>query len=264
MKRIFLTILLLFTTYSAQAGNIDIILSGGAAFSRLSNNQKVTVDELIANRYSVSNSLPPDSIPITNQYDTHQSWQTGPLAGIGIGHTLEQIFNQPLSLSLNLIAYYVDLGQVKGLEYPFYAGNPDTLNYRFNAESYALMFTPRLILTAYSWQPFIFAGIGVAQNRLFDFSETATNPAANIGTIPTRFGNQNVYAFAYQMGIGIQHQIYHDTKRKIQYIASVDYRYMNFGKGQLNTAPTQTTDHHLKVTDLSAQAAVLSLNMRFG
>lgn len=188
-----------------------------------------------------------------------------PLVGAGIGHTFEKNSNKPINLNINLMAYFLNFGHVNGTE--FVAANDsvfDTLNYQFSAESLAFMVTPRLIFTSSSWQPFIFVGAGVASNRLSGYSEAPTDPSLTAAMIPNVFGNQNVISFAYQVGLGIQHQIYADAKRHIHYFMSMDYRYMNFGKAQLGTFPAETTNDHLQITQLVTQAAVLSLNASFG
>jgi len=247
-KKICLATLFVFITSLCQAGKVDLSLTGGAAFSRPSNNTTLQLNQFV-----------------TSLYVNDEKNQAGFFAGIGIGHTFEQIYHKPLNLSLNLMLYDVSFGHVTGTEQPFVSGGDfDTLEYKFRVRSYPLMIMPRLIFTSFSWQPFIFGGLGVSWNRAYDYQEKPTDSSLGAAPATVPFNDKTIAAFAYQVGLGIQHQIYQNIKQHITLDVAMDYHYMNLGTGQLGTIPAETTDDHLKVPRLSAQALAISLNASLG
>ncbi|MDR3476422.1 MAG: hypothetical protein P4M14_00140 [Gammaproteobacteria bacterium] len=233
-------------SFSCYANKVDFNLSGGAAFANLSNNSSVQINDVV-----------------NNYYQSHSHHTVAPFYGLGLGHTFENIDHRPLNLSLGVSAYYTDLGSVRGTELPFVnGGNFDTLNYHFNVQSTSLLLEPRLIYTYYAWQPYLLAGVGSAWNRLANYSEAPSDPASSASPAP--FYKSHVRsAFAYEVGIGIQHAIFHDEKNKIDYLLSLDYRYMNFGKGRLTNFSGMTSNGHLGVSNINMQALVFSLKTSF-
>jgi len=227
--------------FSSYASNLDLHLSGGPAISTLSNNSYL--------------SLSPD---VVNEYASDKQTVVEPLGAIGIGHTFKNLFHRPVDMALSLAGYYVYFGTVEGLVHPFVnAGQFDTSNYSFMAESYAAFIESRFIYAQYPWRPFIFAGIGASWNRLFDYDEMPTNPVTGAVVPPNMFPSHTQTAFAYEAGIGIQHLLFYG--KKVQWLVSMDYRYMNLGEGKLGTLPTQTTDDTLKVNPMYTQGVVFTL-----
>jgi opacity protein-like surface antigen len=242
IKRILLLATIALISFSSYANTLDMYLMGGPAFSRLSNNTAVQINDFLV-----------------NDYFTRTRSQTEPLLGFGVGRTFIP-FSQPLSLTLGLSAYYTNYGTVKGSENPFANdGIYDALNYKFRAQSYSLMLESRLIYSCYDWQPFVFVGVGCAWNRLYGYSETPATDPLTAATAQDTFSHNTNSAFAYEAGIGIQRHLFTDSVENIQYFASLDYRYLNFGKGELGTAPSQTTNQTLNISNLHSQAVVLSL-----
>jgi opacity protein-like surface antigen len=242
IKRILLFIPFTLVPFTAHAyPSLDLYLTGGAAFTHLSNNSTVQMNDFLVNNYF-----------------TRTQSKTGPLLGLGIGHTFTPIA-QPLSIALNLAGYYTDYATVEGTEYPFANdGIYDSLNYKFRAQSYAAMVESRFIYTSYEWQPYVLAGIGCSWNRLYGYSETPSINSLTAATAQDTFTGNTLAAFAYEAGIGVQRVLYNDNTHNIQYSAAVDYRYFNYGKGELGTAPSQTTNNKLKVSTLYNQAVALT------
>jgi hypothetical protein len=242
VKRIFLVISLALATSAAHANKLDFYLSGGATLSNLKNNSTV----------QITNS-------ITDIYSTHSGQTIGPLFGLGMGSCFNNIFNRSFDFSLGLTGYYVYFHNISGTKYPFANdGSYDTLNYQFKAYSLALMVEPRVIYTAYSWQPFLLAGMGGSWNYLYNYSETPTNNLDSAAPVPQAFASHGNLAFAYELGLGVQHPIFED-RYKIKYLISLDYRYMRFGKGQLGSFPAQTSASRLHLSNLNTQAVVFTL-----
>ena len=225
------------------SSKVDVFLSVGAAFSNLSNDPSVQINNVV-----------------TNTYDTNTSTTTKPLYGVGVSHTFDEVFNRPVNFALGLAGYYTGFNKIGGIEHPFSnVGSFDTLNYQFKADTYSLMVEPRLIYSKYRWQPFVLGGIGGAWNRLYGYSETPTDPASSAAPVPQGFSDNTSTSFAYEVGIGLQRQFFNSNRYNIKYLASLDYRYMNFGTGQLGSFPSQTSGERLQISPLELQAVVFTL-----
>lgn len=227
---------------------LEIYGSGGPAFSKLGNDKSVAINSFVVNNYN------------TNE---QTNWQG--LWGVGLGHSFGNIFNAPLNFSLGVAGYMINLGNVRGTEYPFVNDDVyDTLNYQFTAKSSAVLAEARVFYTSYFWQPFALVGIGGSWNRLSNYSEAPTDPSLSAAPVTTEFGNHTNNEFAYELGVGIQRQIHEDLAHKIRYVGSLDYRYVNFGKGQLASFPAQTTGDTLQIGSISTQGIMFSLKISFG
>ena len=244
-KTIFFTVLFLLSSF-CYADKINVSISGGPTFSQLSNGTQVALNDSVVNNYN------------TNKQN---HWNS--LWGIVISHSFENIFNKHINISLGLAGYSINFRNVNGTEYPFAnAGVFDTLNYQFKAQSNALMLESRLFYTCYDWQPFVLIGIGSAWNRLSNYSEVPTDPSGSAVPLPS-FSNHTNMAFSNELGIGVQRQFFQDVAHKIRYAASLDYRYLGFGKGQLGSSSVQTTQERLHISNLYTQGFMLSLNASF-
>lgn len=247
-KWIFLFPAFLISNLSYAYSNIDVFISGGGGIAaQLHNKTSVIINDFVINNY----------VKDTNT--------VGPLAGLGIEYTFNNIcinpLDQPLSIALGLATYYVNFGKVQGTEFPFVNGGNffDTLDYQFDARSYALLLESRIFYNVNDYQPYLLGGIGTAWNTLHNYSETPTDPSSSAAPIPIVFGDNTQKSFAYEAGIGVQRQIYQDCEYQIRYFASVDYRYINFGNAQLGSFPAQTSNERLEISNLSTHDIVISL-----
>jgi hypothetical protein len=222
-------------------------IMGGMDFTNLSNNGSVAINEIVV-----------------NNYNTQRRTTIEPIFGIGMEHIFTENYYSPVRWGVGISGYYAKLGEIKGTEYPFANdGNYSPLQYHFNISTDAIMIEPRLIYSDTDWQPYILAGIGWAWNNLYDYNEYAscTEGAA---PVPEMFANRTANTLAYEFGVGIQHQIYYDDVNDIHYFFSGDYRYFNFGKGQLGHFPAETTGNDLQIQNLITQALLFSIQMSFG
>ena len=236
--------LLLIISFACYANNLDIYLMGGGTVSNISNGSFVGI-----NQYMV------------NKYDTESRSQIEPILGAGIAHTFVP-FNKPISLSLGLSGYYANFGKIKGTEYPFANdGVFDSLNYQFHAQAFSAMLESRLAYTLYDWQPYGIIGAGISWNRLNSYNETPTIPSESASSSPYPFANHTNASFAYELGVGVQKLVFNDPNHKLQYFLSLEYRYLNFGKGELGPSSVQTSSNRLQVSNLDAQSVLLSLKI---
>lgn len=239
---------LLCVSLTCQADPIDVYLSVGPAFSDLTNNSTVRINQFVV-----------------NDYDSDDETEVGPLTSLGLGYTFNNVMNKPLSIALALMGYFIDYDDVEGTESPFVnVGQFDTLDYRFRAESYAAMVESRFIYTQMAWQPFALLGIGASWNRLFDYDEWPSNSSSSAAPVPSGFDANTETSFAYEAGVGVRHQLFYDPRNKIQWQILFDYRYMNLGEAELDEFPAQTVDDTLEVENLHTQALVFTIQASVG
>jgi hypothetical protein len=244
-KRIIFLCTLSLISFSCYANKIDLLLMGGPSFSHISNDSHVNINQFMVNKY-----------------ETDSRSQVEPVVGVGVAHIFDCLFKMPLSISIGLSGYYNDFSKIQGTEFPFINdGIYDSLNYQFHAESLAAMVESRLTYTSFDWQPYAIVGVGASWNRLYDYSETPTNPSESAASSPYPFPGHTNTGFAYELGVGMQKKIYLDLKYNMQYFLTLDYRYMNFGKGELGSSFAQTSNDRLHVSNLDTQALMLALKI---
>lgn len=199
-----------------------------------------------------------------NTYNTAARMKYSPLGGLGIGYAFypkDANGNSRSKIVLGVSSYYMPLGKVNGIELQGGSGSGfGTLNYRFFAQSIALFAQARFIYTRTFWQPFITIAAGDAWNQLYNYSETATAG----GTIftPGKMSDHSTHAFAYGMGLGVQHQFYASTYDDLAYDVAISYNYFDLGKANLGpyvTSFVQTTSDRLRVNDFTANTILFSI-----
>ena len=227
----------------------NIYFSAGGAMSDLGNNSSVAITS-----------------SQTNTYNATSSSSTNSIFGIGIGHEFAPSYGERnVKIVLGLGAHFINLGTIKGIESPFSnQGNFATLNYQFSASSTAIMAETRFVYTASSWQPYLLTGFGGAWNSLTGYNEVPTD--SNSGASPAShvFTDNTQGSFAYEIGVGILHPIYHDRKNEIIYSLGLDYRYLRLGDAQLGLSSAQTTTEHLQANNTNVQAIMFTLSASFG
>lgn len=254
-RSVFLIALGLFSSVCAgsywyHAYSTELTFTGGAAFSDLTNSNQVAVSPFI-----------------TNTYNPTQETQSGIFAGASMSNVFE--LPHHFHVSVGPAAYFTDLDKVHGTEIPasnfgFMDGTtPGSLNYQFVGKSVAFMLESKLVYDAYSWQPFVLAGIGDSINYLQGYSEASTDSSDTASPAPVTFGNRSLNCFAYEIGLGLSRQLFVDRKREVSYGASLGYRYLNFGNGSLGMLPGAAPGQTLRVNPLDTQAVTLSLTAAF-
>lgn len=228
------------------ADKLSLFIAGGPNFTRLGNTSFVTINPLVINGYQ----------PAKNS-----NWQG--FWGGGVRYTVLTFLPQ-MQFSLGVAGYSFDLGEVKGIEYPFInAGFFDSLTYRFNVKNSLLMLESRLTYALENWQPFFLAGMGEAWNRLKNYQEVATNPAASATPLVPGFNDNTHHSFAYELGFGVGHCLFEDKTHQIQYLGSIAYRYFNLGRGQLGLLPLQSSLSHLEIKNIATQGIVFQVDVSF-
>jgi hypothetical protein len=86
-----------------------------------------------------------------------------------------------------------------------------------------------------------------------------SDPSLTAAAATDTFEGKTTASFAYEAGIGVQRTIFKDPNHDLEYSLSMDYRYLNLGKGKLGT--TQNTNHALYISNLNLQALTLSLKV---
>ena len=253
-RSVFLIALGLFSSVCAgsywyHAHSTELSFTGGAAFSNLTNTNQVAVSPFI-----------------TNTYNPIQETRSGIFAGASMSNVFE--LPHHFLVTVGPAAYFTDLDKIHGTEIPasnlsLLDGTPDTLNYQFVGKSVAFMLESKLVYDAYSWQPFVLAGIGDAINYLQGYNEVPTDPNGTASPAPVTFGNRSLNCFAYEIGLGLSRQLFVDRKREVSYGASLGYRYLNFGNGSLGMLPGAAPGQTLRVNPLNTQAVTLSLTAAF-
>ncbi len=228
----------------------EFFVSGGMLMTRLNNQPSL---------YIGSGQI--------NNYTTSERTTYNPLGGIGIGYAFyptDSDGNSHAKIVLGLSSYYLSLGKVKGINTLFQGDSgAGTLNYQFNAQSIAVFGTTRFVLTDYSWEPFLLAGVGSAWNELDNYSESiVTNPSP---TPPSMMSAHTDNAFAYQLGIGVQHQIYLNTEDNVSCGLALSYNYFNLGSSKLGPYPPvlQTSTNRLGINDMTAHSLLFSIVTSF-
>jgi hypothetical protein len=68
-------------------------------------------------------------------------------------------------------------------------------------------------------------------------------------------------SFAYELGVGVERQLFINSSNAFQYFLSLDYRYINNGKGELGSSAAQTTSDRLQISNLSVQTIMAMLKV---
>ncbi len=147
-------------------------------------------------------------------------------------------------------------GSHDGILHPAFNVNPNfgILNYSYRVSSTALWQEQYWIFGSCRWKPYLFMGVGVTWNHLFDYFESASN--GSTAPVITPFHSYTQAHVAYGFGMGI-HYVLHNQSR-----VDVGYRYINLGGGSLGRSSIQTTDARLRVNNLYAHMITLSLYLK--
>lgn len=244
-RRLFFLFLMEIFLSTAALPSVAIFLNTGANVSQLHNTVSVMMNDTLANTY---------------HFQEQQRW--GVIAGGGIAWLFHP--NNHFQILVGPAAYFLDFDNVRGVESPFSnVGSFDTLNYQFFVNSTALFLESRFISTVSSWQPVIAFGVGNAWNYLFRYSEVPTDPNGGASSATSVFVDKTQSAVAYEIGLGVQHQLFADKKRNIIYQVGLNYRYFNLGAGKLGSSSLQTTKQALSLSPLQSQTILLALSVIF-
>ncbi len=191
---------------------------------------------------------------ITDTYEANGNNRSAGLLGIGGGYRFNSIQN--LQFALGVSASYLAYSTVDGgIVHPLVNVAPDfdTLNYHYDVESYLFMVEPTLLFPCqFGWRPFISIGLGVALNRLFNYTES-TPPGSTAGPSMFPFRDHTTTRFAYTPRIGIEHALSDHT------LIQVGYQYIHAGDAALGTAANQETNQHITSGQLNTHLVAINL-----
>lgn len=230
----------LLSSLPAFAFNLDAYISGGATMPRLVNNANVHVFDDLSNRYVTR-----------RQTDTRGMWGGGAAIRFAVPST------SAFDLSVGVAGYAMDFGTIQGTKYPSAnLGDFDPLHYAFKTNSTVGLVEGRFAYTAFAWQPYVVAGLGVAKNTLENYTETPMGTA-----VPGQlFQRGRLNHSAIEAGFGIKHTLLTDQSGKTIALA-LDYRYFNTGSGHLGAFDEQTTRDRLRIHHLETDALLFTLNL---
>lgn len=229
----------------AMADGANIHVSGGVSLAKAGGTKNVNLGA------------------VTDQFNTNGGTQTQAVWGYGVGYQWDApIQTTPLAINLGVTGYYTS-NFFKGVQTPAVnlIANADTLNYGFNETSWAWMVEPKLISTAYIWQPYFMFGLGVSTNKLTNYSEMPSNPNSSAVAV-NKFANKSTTNFAWEVGVGVQRNIYTTPAGK-KLVLSGEYRYMNWGPMSLGTTPAQTTNQGPTFNNLTTNLFDIGLSLQF-
>lgn len=233
----------LFFSHMLMANSWDVNVHMGSAHSKLSNSPTVTPVYGLTKSYTVDRRL-----------------QSTFFIGVGAEYVFDHLTKKTFELGLGVSAFYINLGDISGTEIPgTNIGLTDPLNYTMKANSKVIMFKPRLIYTANPVKPYVFVGLGYAQNTLNSFSESA--PAGSFSLPSSLYANNTNNNLAYELGIGVQYAFLITKKNKLSF--NVEYRYLNLGNAKLGTSAGQTTSDSLAINSISTNIFNIGLSYQF-
>jgi hypothetical protein len=229
--------------------HISVYLMGGLDATHLSNVADVTM-----NNYDV-----------VNTYKPNPEWNALGGVGIGMGFIVYPYPYTDFTVTIDPAVITGKLGTVSGIEYPdSNHGDFDTLSYQFSTRTVALLMESHFAYTAYAWQPEVIVGLGAAFNTFDNFSEQVIQ--VNGGGFPSQlpFSNRTTSSFAFEVGVGVRRVMYVDPLKRFSLNVGLDYRYLNFGEGELSPTQALGAIHDsLKISTLDAQAIMASLGLTF-
>lgn len=204
---------------------------------------------------SLSNTDSIQVIPgLNSQYVTSGTTSAEPLMGLGVSYVIPE---GNFALGLGVQGYYLYSAQARGINTP---ADTDPLNYTANGESYALMFEPKLMYTQYNFQPYVLAGVGRARVNFSNYSESPVDPSGTAGGGTSVFSDAHNNNTAFEVGVGVQYLLGPDLNAPI---VSLDYRYINWGKGGMAPALGQLTQNAVQFGNLTTSSINLSLTIPF-
>lgn len=239
MEKIIPLMSLMLCSITLQAANVNVRLTGGGVMPRLKNSSEVWVYNDLLNRY-----------------ETQRRTSTGLFWGGGLDVDIATHARFPLDLNLGLAAYSIDFRHISGVKQLYVnQGTFDSSLYSFANKSSVALIEGRVFYTDVDWQPFILAGVGVANNKASHYQEFALgNSVAN-----QNFNNATHHGLAYEAGFGLRHGLFQDAAN-VRYALSIDYRYINSGRAHLGPFAGQTTHERLHVENLQTDALSLTLS----
>lgn len=245
-------------TNTPTKNTVDVYASGGVGFPNASTNGTINNESSF--------------IPATTTYAGHATGTNG-VYGASADYTFTKVHQKPVNVSLGVAYVGTTASTVNGTSTTVIANTvhvaPQPMSY--NLSSQAAFFEQRVAYVPKNhptWQPYLVTGFGPTWNRLSNFNgdngqvvPTIQN-SRRVGAIPTdasqNYSNETNSSFGYEAGAGIQHPL-------TEHIAiAADYRYINFGKGNLGGIPgVPAVNNRISTSSIGENTAFLSLKASF-
>jgi opacity protein-like surface antigen len=183
-----------------------------------------------------------------NNYVDSGSTLTSLLVGgfVGLDIPLSPRFNYQVGLAYNYVSPYTLKGQIQQFSESQFTG----FDYQYQVQSQQLFLESKLLLNATRHvHPYVSLGLGSAFNKSYDFSWTPLDSRA--AGDPGTFADHSSTQFAYNLGLGVDFDVAKNVR------VGAGYRFANFGKAYLGSAPdfisnkglsTSLVNHQLLVT----------------
>ncbi|MDP1574579.1 MAG: outer membrane beta-barrel protein [Coxiellaceae bacterium] len=242
-------------TETPLKNSVDIYATGGAGFANLK------TDGTIHGEFESSTVYNANSTSTNGVYSA------------AAAYTFKQVHKKPIDISLGAAFVGTTNAQVNGTSEVSLSGiQPISVPYNYDVSSKAAFFEQRATYHSDknpNWQPYIVTGFGPSWNTLSNFSGfngrfsiLATQGSHALGAGSPRssqpFANETTGSFAYEAGVGILHPL------SDRLAITADYRYINFGKGELGglSLSPEITDR-LSTNPISENTVLLSLKASF-
>lgn len=181
---------------------------------------------------------------LVNQYESAKTSASTKLVGFGVSKIMASA-NAESDFSVGMEALYMRNDEVPGMIRPLInVGFFDTLNFSYDMSS-LLLLAKATMNTAHiikEWGGYLDFGAGASINRLSSYLETTPSGSTAI-PMSNPFGNKTNTQFAFSVGAGFTHKV--ATRSEV----SIGYRYINTGKGLLDTSSSQGTSERLSFKD---------------
>lgn len=215
LKRIGLFLVSAAVSGNALANGFSTHVEGGWALAKLEGEAPFYISSSVENQYTTPNI-------------------NSPFIAVGAAYQWDHLLAKaPVALNLGLTLYHFQSTlqgtNTVGINLAPPGVTFDRLAYSVDQSSTAVMLEPKLIYTAYAWQPYVTAGIGDASNQMGNYTEAASSSGVPTAT---PFSGNTTNNFAYSVGAGIQHKLI-ITDNPDQFTIGLEYRYMNWGSLQL-------------------------------
>ncbi len=200
------------------------------------------------------------SIPlVVNRYEASNAFRAAPVLGLGAGVMWSHVGGHNVDVSLGLESGYSRVLSASGEIFPLYNLSPsyDRLGFRYAVSSVPLLMLSNISFVHGSWMPYVLWGIGMSWNRTSRYNEFPENPESSATPMRSAFAPRTVYDFAYTVGAGLGYALSVRTK------LSVEYRYTDYGRAELNPSGIQSTMNRLSLGSVSSHAVLVKLSESF-
>lgn len=142
---------------------------------------------------------------IINHYVANKKSKLLVFFGAGLGYRFH--LTHPTDMSLGVSFYHIDWGHYGGILHPAFNLSPafDALNYSYRVSSSLLWAEQYWIFGRGHWEPYLFLGLGITWNNMFDYKETPANFNGSAAPMVAPFNSSTHCYLSYGIGAGINY-----------------------------------------------------------